>query len=323
VFRREQRVGGLLRRLVLALAIAAAVAVAGCGDDRLSPDEIARPVDPPPLPTQTPTPAKTVTAKAERRSTSRDTSILTARDRSSFERLAATLGGDEGLAVSGVGLDAPVEVVGPLQTGVAWSTSKVPVAMAVIARGGRRSQADDLTRALTASDNEAALRLWATLGDDTAAASAAEDQLRQAGDSRTQVEARRLRGAAYTPFGQTNWSLRDQARFTAGMACLDAGAEVLSLMNEVIPAQRWGLGAAGVDAQFKGGWGPGSEPGVGGGDFDRQMGVMTIDGKPLVVTMAVRPADGSHDTGTRNLTTIARWLVAHANVHELPARARC
>ncbi len=90
-----------------------------------------------------------------------------------------------------------------------------------------------------------------------------------------------------------------------------------------MPAQRWGLGAAGVDAQLKGGWGPGSQPGVAGGDFDRQMGVITVAGKPLAVAIADAPADGSHDTGTRNLTSIARWLVAHADVRALPARASC
>jgi hypothetical protein len=59
------------------------------------------------------------------------------------------------------------------------------------------------------------------------------------------------------------------------LACLAAGAEVLGLMNQVVSDQRWGLGAAGVDAQFKGGWGPGSEPGVNGSYLDRQVCVTT------------------------------------------------
>jgi hypothetical protein len=45
---------------------------------------------------------------------------------------------------------------------------------------------------------------------------------------------------------------------------------------------------------------------VSGGYLDRQMGVMVIRGKPLAVTIAAKPADGSHGTGTRNLTAIAR-----------------
>jgi hypothetical protein len=94
-------------------------------------------------------------------------------------------------------------------------------------------------------------------------------------------------------------------------------------MGEVVGGQRWGLGSAGARAELKGGWGPGAQPGAGGGYLDRQMGVVTIDGKPLAVSVASRPADGSHETATANLTAIARWLVAHADVSRVPRRARC
>ena len=249
--------------------------------------------------------------------------ILTAADRASFEHLAASLSGEQGLAVSALGLDRRVERVGTIRTAVAWSTSKVPVAMAVIAAGGEAAQQANLRRAITASDNAAAERLWGSLGGGRSAAAAAEQQLRGAGDARTSVEYRALRGAGYTPFGQTSWALTDQARFAAGLACSRAGQEVLGLMGQVVPGQRWGLGSAGVDAQFKGGWGPGSAPGAGGGYLDRQLGVVTIHGKPLAVAVATRPADGSHETGTRNLTAIARWLVAHADASALPADPHC
>jgi hypothetical protein len=91
-------------------------------------------------------------------------------------------------------------------------------------------------------------------------------------------------------------------------------------MNEVVAGQRWGLGSAGVQAQLKGGWGPGSRPGSPGRYTDRQMGVLTIHGRPLAVAIATTPADGSHESGTRNLTQIARWLVAHASNDLLPRR---
>jgi beta-lactamase class A len=249
--------------------------------------------------------------------------ILSAADRASFERLAASLGGQSGLAVSGLGVGESVERVGALRSVVAWSTAKIPVAMAVIAGGGAGAQQTDLTSAVTASDNTAALRLWASLGGGQDAASAVDGQLRQAGDTHTHVESRALRGSGYTPFGQTAWALSDQARFTAGLPCTEAGTQVLALMDHVVAGQRWGLGSAGVDAQFKGGWGPGSQPGSGSGYLDRQMGVMTIHGKPLAVAIATLPADGSHEAGTRNLTAIARWLVGHADVRRLPARATC
>jgi hypothetical protein len=249
--------------------------------------------------------------------------ILSPADRASFTRLGASLQGSEGVAVSAIGLDRRVEGLGSLRTAVAWSTSKVPVAMAVMAAGDGEAQADNLTRALTASDNAAALRLWASLGGGQTAASAADEQLRDAGDAHTSIEYRALRGAGYTPFGQTDWALSDQARFTAGLACSQEGAQVLGLMSQVVSSQRWGLGSAGVPAQFKGGWGPGSRPGAGGGYLDRQMGVLVIHGRPLAVAVATAPADGAHATGIRNLTSIARWIVAHADVSRLPRRPTC
>jgi hypothetical protein len=249
--------------------------------------------------------------------------ILSRADVVSFERLERSLGGHHGLAVSTLGVDQPVERVGGVLSGAAWSTSKVPIAMAVITKGATRAQRADIARSLTVSDNAAAARLWSSLGGGETAASAVDRQLRRAGDMRTHVEDRPLRGDSYTPFGQTNWTLRHQARFTAALVCSRAGREVLEVMDEVTRAQRWGLGSAGVPAQFKGGWGPGSRPGVPGAYFDRQMGVITIEGKPLAVAVAARPADGSHETGTRNLTAIARWLVVHANVGDLPPNADC
>ena len=248
--------------------------------------------------------------------------ILSPADRASFGRLQAKLGGRIGLAVSGLGPGQKVQRLGAVNDVIAWSTSKVPIAMAIYDAGLAPRHQADLRAAITASDNAAAERLWAALGGGTQAAQAADAQLVAAGDSRTQIEPNRLR-AGFTPFGQTDWALTDQTRFTAGMACLDAGAQVLGLMNQTVPAQRWGLGATGVPAQLKGGWGPGSQPGVGGGYLDRQMGVLTIHRKPVAITIASQPADGSHGSGTSALTAIARWAASHADTHRLRANARC
>jgi hypothetical protein len=247
--------------------------------------------------------------------------ILSAADRASFTRLADSLGGNSGVAVAGLGLDARVEAAGTLRSAIAWSTAKVPVAMAAIEAGA--AQQSDLTAAITASDNQAALRLWSSLGGGQTAAGAADAQLRAAGDARTQVQSQTVGGSGYTPFGQTAWPLADQARFTAGMACTQAGGQVLGLMGRVVAGQRWGLGSAGVDAQFKGGWGPGTQPGPAGGWLDRQMGVLSIAGRPLAVVIASSPEDDSHATATRNLTAIARWLVDHADTGRLPRQADC
>jgi hypothetical protein len=266
--------------------------------------------------------ATTNPAPAKQPAAPRSTSILSPADKASFTALERSLGAPIGVAVSGLGLGQRAEVAGTLRDAVAWSTSKIPVAMAVYAGGLAGSQQANLRAAITASDNAAAERLWAALGGGDTAARAADAQLHAAGDTHTRIEARTLR-SGFTPFGQTDWKLTDQVRFTAGMACSDAGTQVLTLMNQTIAAQRWGLGSTGVEAQLKGGWGPGTRPGVNGGYLDRQMGVLVIGHRPLAVTIAALPADGQHGTGTAQLTRIARWLVAHADVRRLPAHARC
>ena len=288
---------------------------------------MAQPVTPSPIPEEEtpealPTEEPEATPKPRKRPPANPDAILSADDRASFQRLAASLGGQSGLAVSGVGLGRPVERVGALRGGSAWSTAKVPIAMAVIDAGGQATRQGDLAQAITASDNAAATRLWTSLGPPEAAAEAANAQLRAAGDTRTSIEPRTLL-ASYTPFGQTGWSLRDQAKFAAGMPCTAAGVQVLGLMGQVVGGQQWGLGATGPEAQFKGGWGPGSRPGVGGGYLDRQLGIVTVDGTPLAVSIATVPADGSHESGTRNLTEIARWLTEHASVGAQPAAPSC
>lgn len=244
--------------------------------------------------------------------------LLTAADRASFARLAATLPGAEGVAVSAVGPGRQVYRAGALQSGVAWSTAKVPVVMAALDAGvGSRA---DARSAITASDNAAAERLWRALGAGTAAAAASDAQLRAAGDTRTRTQPEVLR-PGFTAFGQTDWRLTDQARFMAGMRCTETGPDVLTLMGQVVPGQRWGLGTTGTSAQFKGGWGPGIRPGQDGGWLDRQMGVIDIGGKPIAVAIATTA--GGHEAGTRSLTAIARWVKRNVDARSAPRAPGC
>ena len=247
--------------------------------------------------------------------------MLSKSDRASFLRLERALGGRSGVAVAPLGVAQPVRSAGRLRTAVGWSTSKVPVAMAVVA-GGRPGQAANLRAAITASDNAAAERLWSSLGEPATAAAKAPAQLRVAGDARTTVQARRLR-AGFSAFGQTDWRLRDQARFAAGMPCSSQGRAVLALMAKVQPGQRWGLGSAGVPAKFKGGWGPGTRPGSGGGYVDRQLGIVRVANRSFAVSIATAPRDGSHATGTAHLTRIARWVVAHVDADTVARASIC
>jgi hypothetical protein len=62
-------------------------------------------------------------------------------------------------------------------------------------------------------------------------------------------------GPEYTAFGQTDWSLNNQAMFLAAAACDPRDRPVMDLMGQVTGDQRWGLGAL-PDAKIKGGWGP-------------------------------------------------------------------
>jgi hypothetical protein len=265
--------------------------------------------------------APTTSVRRSRGNTPLPATFLTAADGASFRNLESELGGASGLAVSPVGLGQPVHQLGTLQEDVAWSTIKVPIAMAIEERSAGHPAASEqslLVRAITASDNAAAEALWGTLGAPNAAATAVQAVLGQTGDTSTHVETRVLR-RGFSSSGQTRWSLAAQQRFIAGLPCLPHAAPILSLMQQVIPDQRWGLGSLGAAAQFKGGWGP--EPS--GGYLVRQIGIIRLEnGRLLAASMATLPADGSFGTGTANLTQLAQWLVAHVDARSVPP-AKC
>jgi hypothetical protein len=260
--------------------------------------------------------APTVRATPSRRAKRVSTAFLTDADEASFRNLERVLGGRSGIAVSAVGLEQPVHEMGTLSEDVAWSTIKVPIALAIETRAAGQpspSERSLLAQAITASDNAAAESLWDSLGAPSDAARAVQDILARTGDTSTRVETRILR-PGFTSFGQTRWSLAAQQRFIAGLPCLRHAAPVLSLMQQVIPDQRWGLGSVGA-AQFKGGWGPELR----GGYLTRQMGIVRLDnGRLLATSMATLPADGSFETGTANITQIAKWLVAHVDARRVP-----
>ncbi|MGA8328987.1 MAG: serine hydrolase, partial [Mycobacterium sp.] len=164
----------------------------------------------------------------------------------SFHELSNGLPGTVGVAIASAG-GRPVSL-GAWSSGVAWSTIKVPLAIAALTA----DNADLVSKTITQSDNAAAEELWSVLGDP--AAQRVQSVIRDAGDPTTIVESRRVR-AEYTPFGQTRWSLPDQARFAAGLPQVTGASEVIDLMRTLSTEHRWGLAAKGYAA--KGGWGPG------------------------------------------------------------------
>jgi len=65
----------------------------------------------------------------------------------------------------------------------------------------------------------------------------------------------------------------------------------------------FGIGAVGMQAKWKGGWGPGTD----GKYLVRQMGVMTVDGKDMVVSLAAIADDGTFESAQAMATEMATW----------------
>lgn len=235
-----------------------------------------------------------------------------------FAALARSLPGQVGIAYTAPGRSTAIRTLGDLQGGSAWSTIKVALAARTIEDAGGPShlsstQRSEISAALRESDNAAAMSMWGRLvsryGSPGGAARSVTQVLRQAGDPSTMVSSVGRDG--FSPFGQTNWSLQDQARFMASLAggCLAGRTTtryLLSEMSRVATDQRWGLGSAGASAKFKGGWGPETD----GRYLVRQMGIVASPSGQLVLTIATVPTDGQLGSGEAILTRLASWAKA-------------
>lgn len=191
----------------------------------------------------------------------------------------------------------------------AWSTIKVPIAIAALRVDP--SLYPDATAAITASDNDAAQRLYAQAGADAVNAVLSEMGLA------TAVNTAPIR-PEFSTFGQTLLSVSDEAAMAGQLACVVGAAPVVALMGQVDPVQAYGLGAVGAgdgaEAAFKGGWGPDPT----GSYHVRQFGLVPRgDGSVAAVALTAVPADGTYQTGQAMLTTAADVLARQAGV--LPA----
>lgn len=215
------------------------------------------------------------------------------------------------VAIVPVGVKAaPIAIgdTGPAQ--VAWSTIKVPLAVAAERKhGGPMPQT---VAAITASDNNAAQALWESLGTNEQAAAAVTRVLREGGDATTTVPAV-VKRAPYTIFGQTSWGVDGAARFAAGLACLPGSARVRQLMGRTDGNQQWGAVSMKTHTEVKGGWGPG----VNGGYVVRQIALLTFrDGSQTAVAMVTFGAGTSMASGTSALNHVGAWL--SRNTKNLP-----
>ena len=226
-----------------------------------------------------------------------------------FGNLEKKLNATMGIAISAVGADPKQLVFGDWPSGPAWSTSKVPLTITALREENPPTVTDSMRAAITESDNAAAESIWEGLGDPVTAAHKVEAVLRKYGDPTT-VEWRRLR-PPFTAFGQTIWSLTNQARFTAAAVCDSSNAPIFTLMGQVESGQSWGLGVI-PDTRFKGGWGPSPT----GNYLVRQLGVLKTPTGLIAVALATEPASGSFNDGTEELTEVSKWLTSH--IAELP-----
>lgn len=231
--------------------------------------------------------------------------------RRAFASLENKLGAEIGATIGSPGRP-PALVLGSRESGSAWSTIKVPMALALIEEPGPLTsrQSSLIAAAISVSDNQAAEAIFGDLvrkhGSKEGAAGAIEEVLREAGDQATQVSVVGRDG--FSPYGQTEWSLPLQHLFISRLAasCIgdpDAREIVLGHMREVGDA--WGLGAVGAEL-WKGGWGPGTD-----GRYEaRQMGVLDSG---AVVTLAVASHDGSFGSAQSAASEVARLLASHAS----------
>jgi hypothetical protein len=217
----------------------------------------------------------------------------------SFRELSVRAPAAIGIAIAGV--DGTILAsLGTWSTGVAWSTIKVPLVIAALRAGmGSRELVD---RTIAQSDNAAAEELWSQLGDPAAAARQVQSVIRDAGDATTEVESRRLR-AEYTPFGQTQWPLVQQAQFAGRLPLIPDAAPVVDLMHNLCPDHCWGLAAKGFAA--KGGWGPG----ISDGYLVRQFAIVPIEAGHIGVALAADAQDGVFETGIDVLNDLTDWFV--------------
>jgi len=224
----------------------------------------------------------------------------------SFEQLAATVPAHVGMAIA---RPDRTYSLGRWWSGVAWSTIKVPLAIAALRSDWLRAK-DLAVKAITESDNRAAEQLWSGLGDPADAARQVQGVIAEGGDTATVVESRRLR-RGYTAFGQTEWTLQRQARFAAELTSIPDSADVIDLMQKLTTGQQWGLAAKGIAA--KGGWGPG----VHGDYLVRQFGIVPTPSGQWGVALAAEVHDGVFETGVDILNTLSEWLLSR-----LPGLAR-
>lgn len=177
-----------------------------------------------------------------------------------------------------------------------WSTMKVPVAIAALKDHPEMSV--EAANAIQVSDNGAADALWNSTTPESVEAVLAE------GNSPVSVQ-RAVTRPGFSAFGQTQWSVPEQAAFASHLGCVNGAAPVLELMRNIAGEQAYGLGTI-PGARFKGGWGPS----ISGLYEVRQFGLVPdSNGRTIAVAIAASAADGTYESGQAMLTQLTTELI--------------
>lgn len=225
------------------------------------------------------------------------------------ERVEKEFGGQAGVAVF---THEGVTQAGIPGTQPAWSTIKVPIAMAGLRAGADYSLVE---QALEVSDNDAAYYLWAHTkahtGKESTAVKAVNRVLREGHSTATFP---RVPEDQDTMFGLATWTLKEQAQFGAHLTCVPEGQKVAAAMGDIVDWQRVGLNKLPL-TRAKGGWGTSDE------DHDytvRQFGRSYLgDGAVGIAIIHVQKDTGEAvgwETGTKALDKLARG--AHVGVDQ-------
>lgn len=204
------------------------------------------------------------------------------------DNVIAAYGGRAALAVSG-----DQEYSAGDTTGFAsWSTMKVPVAIAAL--NSHPEMTVEAANAIQASDNGAADMLWNATTPEAVEAVLAE------GHSPVAVE-RNVTRPGFSAFGQTQWTVDEQARFASHLSCVAGAGPVLEHMGNLTAGGNYGLGTL-PGARLKGGWGPS----ISGAYEVRQLGLVPdANGRQIAVAIAASAADGTYESGQAMLTQLA------------------
>ena len=236
----------------------------------------------------------------------------TTQDRWARSFSGLSLSGPAAVSVTGRGrTDATISVGGGVPSYDAWSTIKIPLAMAALRRSTSSTTKGRVERALRNSDNTAAAQLWSELGGGSTAARRVDAVLRDHGDTGTRTQSRATPGRS--AYGRTQWYTKAQSRFMSRIACTREGGFIRHQLARTT-AGPWGLMAFDQPLN-KNGYGP-----VNGRNLVRQTAIIIgSDGRRWGVSIEVLAT--SQAAGQRDLTRITSWLRSTVSLRDVPARS--